>query len=281
MAQIELRRVTKRFSGVTALHEASFTIDDGELFILVGPSGCGKSTLLNLIVGLDEVSDGEIRVDGQVVNDIDPKDRDMAMVFQSYAIYPHMTVRENMAFPLKLAKFPKEEIRARVAKAAEVLELTEVLDRRPRALSGGQRQRVAMGRAIVREPKVFLLDEPLSNLDAKLRVQMRTEILRLQRRLGTTMVYVTHDQTEAMTLGHRIAVLRKGRVLADRHAARALRATRPSLRRGLHRITADEFPSRPNREGPTDASHRFDPALPAGGSASRVGARAADRWLSS
>jgi multiple sugar transport system ATP-binding protein len=213
MAEIELRRVTKRFSGTTALQEASFTIHDGELFILVGPSGCGKSTLLNLIVGLDEVTEGEIRVDGQVVNDLDPKDRNMAMVFQSYAIYPHMTVRENMAFPLKLAKVSKGEIRERVARAAKILELTEVLDRRPRALSGGQRQRVAMGRAIVREPKVFLLDEPLSNLDAKLRVQMRTEILRLQRRLGTTMVYVTHDQTEAMTLGHRIAVLRKGQVL--------------------------------------------------------------------
>ncbi len=213
MAEIELHRVTKRFAGVTALKAASFTIADGELFILVGPSGCGKSTLLNMIVGLEEVSEGEIRVDGERINDLDPKDRNMAMVFQSYAIYPHMTVRENMAFPLRLARLPKGEIEDRVEDAARILELEEVLDRKPRALSGGQRQRVAMGRAIVRKPKVFLLDEPLSNLDAKLRVQMRTEILRLQRRLGTTMVYVTHDQTEAMTLGHRIAVLRKGEIL--------------------------------------------------------------------
>lgn len=213
MAEIELRNVTKRFPGVTALEEASFTIRDGELFILVGPSGCGKSTLLNMIVGLEEVTEGEVRVDGDVVNDLDPKDRNMAMVFQSYAIYPHMTVRDNMAFPLKLAKVAKAEIEERVNRAAEILELTEILDRKPRALSGGQRQRVAMGRAIVREPQAFLLDEPLSNLDAKLRVQMRTEILRLQRRLGATMVYVTHDQTEAMTLGHRVAVLRKGKIL--------------------------------------------------------------------
>jgi len=213
VAEIELDGVTKRFSGVTALNRASFTIRDGELFILVGPSGCGKSTLLNMIVGLEDVTEGEIRVDGEVVNDLDPKDRNMAMVFQSYAIYPHMTVRENMAFPLELAKASKAEIDERVSRAAKILELEEVLDRKPRALSGGQRQRVAMGRAIVRKPKVFLLDEPLSNLDAKLRVQMRTEILRLQRRLETTMVYVTHDQTEAMTLGHRIAVLRKGEVL--------------------------------------------------------------------
>jgi multiple sugar transport system ATP-binding protein len=213
VAEIALHRVTKRFAGVTALKAASVTIGDGELFILVGPSGCGKSTLLNMIVGLEDVTEGEIRLDGELINDLDPKDRNMAMVFQSYAIYPHMTVRENLAFPLRLAGFSKDAIEDRVKKAAEILELHEVLDRKPRALSGGQRQRVAMGRAIVRKPKVFLLDEPLSNLDAKLRVQMRTEILRLQRRLKTTMVYVTHDQTEAMTLGHRIAVLRKGEVL--------------------------------------------------------------------
>ncbi len=213
MSEIELRNVTKRFGGTTAVSNASFTIDDGEFFILVGPSGCGKSTLLNMIVGLEEVSEGEIRVDGRRVNDLDPKDRNMAMVFQSYAIYPHMSVRENIAFPLKLAKLSREEVDRRVGKAAEILELEEYLDRKPRALSGGQRQRVAMGRAIVREPKAFLLDEPLSNLDAKLRVQMRTEIARLQNRLGTTTIYVTHDQTEAMTLGDRIAVLRKGEVL--------------------------------------------------------------------
>ncbi len=213
MSEIELRKVSKRFTGATAVKRANFTIRDGEFFILVGPSGCGKSTLLNMIVGLEDVSEGEIRIDGQRVNELDPKDRNMAMVFQSYALYPHMSVRENMAFPLKLAKLSNPEIDRRVARAAQILELDEYLDRRPRALSGGQRQRVAMGRAIVREPRAFLLDEPLSNLDAKLRVQMRTEIARLHNRLGTTTVYVTHDQTEAMTLGDRIAVLRKGEVL--------------------------------------------------------------------
>jgi multiple sugar transport system ATP-binding protein len=212
MAEIELRGVSKRFHGGEAVKQVSFTIRDGEFFILVGPSGCGKSTLLNMIVGLEEITDGEIFLDGARINDVDPKDRNMAMVFQSYALYPHLTVRENMAFPLKLARRPKPEIDARVTRAAEILELKEFLERKPAALSGGQRQRVAMGRAIVREPKVFLLDEPLSNLDAKLRGQMRTEIARLQRRLGTTTVYVTHDQTEAMTLGDRIAVLRRGEV---------------------------------------------------------------------
>jgi multiple sugar transport system ATP-binding protein len=213
MAEIKLEQVTKRFAdGTEAVSAADFTISDGEFFILVGPSGCGKSTLLNMIVGLEDISDGKIEVDGQVVNDVDPKDRNMAMVFQSYAIYPHMTVRENMAFPLKLAKRPKAEIDERVGEAARILELEELLDRKPANLSGGQRQRVAMGRAIVREPVAFLMDEPLSNLDAKLRVQMRTEISRLQSRLGTTTVYVTHDQTEAMTLGDRVAVLRRGKV---------------------------------------------------------------------
>ena len=213
MARIELRHLSKRFGATTAVDDVSFDIEDGEFFVLVGPSGCGKSTLLNMIVGLEAVGSGEILVDGARVDQLDPKDRNMAMVFQSYAIYPHMTVRDNMAFPLKLARKPQAEIATRVAKAARILELEELLDRKPRALSGGQRQRVAMGRAIVREPKVFLLDEPLSNLDARLRAQMRTEIARLQRRLGTTTVYVTHDQTEAMTLGDRIAVLRKGKVL--------------------------------------------------------------------
>jgi multiple sugar transport system ATP-binding protein len=211
MAEIVLDQVSKRFKdGTTAVDHTDLTIEDGEFFILVGPSGCGKSTLLNMIVGLEDVTEGEIRVDGQVVNDIDPKDRGMAMVFQSYAIYPHMTVRENMAFPLKLAKLPKDEIARRVDEAATTLELTELLDRKPANLSGGQRQRVAMGRAIVREPKVFLMDEPLSNLDAKLRVQTRGQLAELQDRLGVTTVYVTHDQTEAMTLGDRVAVLRKG-----------------------------------------------------------------------
>jgi multiple sugar transport system ATP-binding protein len=211
MAEIALHKVTKRFAdGTVAVKEADFTIADGEFFILVGPSGCGKSTLLNMIAGIEEISGGEIRVDGKVVNDVDPKDRNMAMVFQSYAIYPHMSVRENLAFPLKLARVAQDEIARRVERAAGILELGELLDRKPGTLSGGQRQRVAMGRAIVRQPVAFLLDEPLSNLDARLRVQTRTEIARLQRNLGTTTVYVTHDQTEAMTLGQRVAVLRKG-----------------------------------------------------------------------
>ncbi len=213
MAEITLEGVSKRFPGGTeAVRDLDLTIRDGEVFILVGPSGCGKSTILNMIVGLEEPSEGEIRVDGEPMRGLDPKDRNMAMVFQSYAIYPHMTVRENMAFPLRLAKVESEERERRVEEAAEILELGELLDRKPEALSGGQRQRVAMGRAMVREPVAFLLDEPLSNLDAKLRAQMRTEIARLQRRLGTTMVYVTHDQAEAMTLGDHIAVLRKGRL---------------------------------------------------------------------
>jgi len=213
MAEIVLEGVEKRFGdGTHAVRDASLTIRDGEFFILVGPSGCGKSTLLNMIVGLEEPTAGEIRVDGDVVNGVDPRDRNMAMVFQSYAIYPHMTVRENMAFPLKMAGVPRGEAEERVRDAARLLELEGLLDRKPAALSGGQRQRVAMGRAMVREPVAFLLDEPLSNLDAKLRVQMRTELARLQKRLGTTTVYVTHDQTEAMTLGDHVAVLRKGRI---------------------------------------------------------------------
>ncbi|WCO65202.1 sn-glycerol-3-phosphate ABC transporter ATP-binding protein UgpC [Iamia majanohamensis] len=213
MAEIVLDAVTKSFGdGYEAVKHADFTIGDGEFFILVGPSGCGKSTLLNMIVGLEDISSGELRVDGERVNDVDPKDRNMAMVFQSYAIYPHMTVRENMEFPLKLRKTPKDEMARKVEEAAGLLELTEHLDRKPANLSGGQRQRVAMGRAIVRDPAAFLMDEPLSNLDAKLRVQMRTTISRLQQRLGTTTVYVTHDQVEAMTLGDRVAVLRRGEV---------------------------------------------------------------------
>ncbi len=213
MTEIVLDRVGKRYEdGTFAVDDASFTIRDGEFFILVGPSGCGKSTLMNLIVGLDVPTAGEIRIDGARANEIDARDRNMAMVFQSYALYPHMSVRENLAFPLTVARVGRDEIRRRVEQAAAMLELTDVLDRRPASLSGGQRQRAAMGRAIVREPAAFLLDEPLSNLDARLRVQMRTEIARLQKRLGTTTVYVTHDQAEAMTLGDRVAVLRGGRV---------------------------------------------------------------------
>ena len=211
MAEIILDNVTKRYpDGQLAVDKISLDIADGEFMILVGPSGCGKSTTLNMIAGLEDISEGELRIGGKVVNNEAPKDRDIAMVFQSYALYPHMTVRENMGFALKLAKTPKAEIDRKVEEAARVLDLTEHLDRRPANLSGGQRQRVAMGRAIVRDPQAFLMDEPLSNLDAKLRVQTRTSISRLQKRLGTTMVYVTHDQTEAMTLGDRLAVMRTG-----------------------------------------------------------------------
>ena len=211
MAEIALDNVTKRFpDGALAVDKISLDVADGEFVILVGPSGCGKSTTLNMIAGLEDITEGELRIGGKVVNNAAPKDRDIAMVFQSYALYPHMTVRENMGFALKLAKTPQNVIDEKVNEAARVLDLTQHLERRPANLSGGQRQRVAMGRAIVRDPAAFLMDEPLSNLDAKLRVQMRTEVSRLQRRLGTTTVYVTHDQTEAMTLGDRVAVMRSG-----------------------------------------------------------------------
>jgi multiple sugar transport system ATP-binding protein len=211
MAEIVLDRVTKSYpNGATAVQDLSITIADGEFIILVGPSGCGKSTTLNMIAGLEDISSGELHIGGERVNDKAPKDRDIAMVFQSYALYPHMTVRQNIAFPLTLAKVKKAEIAQKVEETAKILGLTELLDRKPGQLSGGQRQRVAMGRAIVRNPKAFLMDEPLSNLDAKLRVQMRSEIARLQSRLGTTTVYVTHDQTEAMTLGDRVVVLLGG-----------------------------------------------------------------------
>jgi multiple sugar transport system ATP-binding protein len=211
MAEIVLNRVTKSYpDGTAAVKDLSLTIADGEFIILVGPSGCGKSTTLNMIAGLEEITSGELSIGGERVNDKAPKDRDIAMVFQSYALYPHLTVRKNIAFPLTLAKMKKAEIAQKVDETAKILGLTELLDRKPANLSGGQRQRVAMGRAIVRNPKAFLLDEPLSNLDAKLRVQMRGEIARLQRRLGTTTVYVTHDQTEAMTLGDRVVVLLAG-----------------------------------------------------------------------
>src|ERR1700710_569830 len=211
MAEIVPDAVSKVFDdGYEAVKEMNLDIADGEFMILVGPSGCGKSTALRMIAGLEDISSGELKIGGDVVNDRSPKDRDIAMVFQNYALYPHMTVRENMGFALKLAKVDQAEIDKKVEEAAETLDLKDHLDRRPVNLSGGQRQRVAMGRAIVRDPKVFLMDEPLSNLDAKLRVQMRTEVARLQSQLETTMVYVTHDQTEAMTLGDRVAVMRAG-----------------------------------------------------------------------
>jgi multiple sugar transport system ATP-binding protein len=211
MSEIVLDGVTKTFAdGFEAVKDMNLDIQDGEFMILVGPSGCGKSTALRMIAGLEDISEGELKIDGETVNDRSPKDRDIAMVFQNYALYPHMTVRENMGFALKLAGADKEEINRKVEEAAKTLDLEQHLDRRPANLSGGQRQRVAMGRAIVRDPKAFLMDEPLSNLDAKLRVQMRTEVARLQSKLETTTVYVTHDQTEAMTLGDRVAVMRAG-----------------------------------------------------------------------
>ncbi len=210
MAEITLTNVVKRFDGFTAVKGISLDIADGEFMILVGPSGCGKSTLLRMIVGLEDISSGEIKIAGKRVNERPPRERNLAMVFQNYALYPHLTVYENIAFPLRLAKRPDDEVDERVRKAAELLEMTDWLDSKPATLSGGQRQRVAMGRAIVRDAEAFLFDEPLSNLDAKLRAQMRTEIARLQKRLGVTTIYVTHDQVEAMTLGDRVAVLRKG-----------------------------------------------------------------------
>ncbi len=213
MASITFEHVGKVYPGGTrAVEDINLEVGDGEFVVLVGPSGCGKSTLLRMVAGLEEITEGTLKIGDRVVNDVSPKDRDIAMVFQNYALYPHMTVFDNMAFGLKLRKMPKDEIRRRVEEAAKILEISELLDRKPKALSGGQRQRVAMGRAIVREPAAFLMDEPLSNLDAKLRVQMRAELGLLHARLKTTTLYVTHDQVEAMTMGDRVAVLRKGRL---------------------------------------------------------------------
>ncbi len=211
MASVKLKNVYKRYDGgVTAVSDFNLDIEDKEFIILVGPSGCGKTTTLRMVAGLEEISEGEVYIGDKLVNDVQPKDRDIAMVFQNYALYPHMTVFDNMAFGLKLRKTPKDEIKKRVREAAKVLEIEHLLDRKPKALSGGQRQRVALGRAIVRDPKVFLMDEPLSNLDAKLRVQMRLEITKLHQKLQTTFIYVTHDQTEAMTMGTRIVVMKDG-----------------------------------------------------------------------
>jgi multiple sugar transport system ATP-binding protein len=211
VAEIAYEHVAKVYpDGTQAVHDLELEIQDGELMVLVGPSGCGKTTALRMLAGLEEITDGEIRIGDRVVNDLTPRDRDIAMVFQSYALYPHMTVYDNLAFGLKLHKLPKQEIKQRVERAAKILQIEDFLKRKPRALSGGQRQRVAMGRAIVREPQAFLMDEPLSNLDAKLRVQMRAEIHQLQRRLGVTTIYVTHDQVEAMTMGDRVAVMNAG-----------------------------------------------------------------------
>src|SRR3954452_22513739 len=211
MAEIAYDSVAKVYpDGTRAVHDFNLEIGDGELMVLVGPSGCGKTTALRMLAGLEEISDGEIRIGDVIVNDLTPRDRDIAMVFQSYALYPHMTVEDNLAFGLKLRKLPKKEIRERVQRAAHILKIEEFLKRKPRALSGGQRQRVAMGRAIVRPPQAFLMDEPLSNLDAKLRVQTRAEIAKLQHDLGVTTIYVTHAQVEGLTMGDRVAVMRKG-----------------------------------------------------------------------
>jgi len=210
MAQVTLESVTKRFDSVVAVKDVNLKIEDKEFVVLVGPSGCGKSTTLRMVAGLEEISGGTIKIGDRVVNDVPPKDRDIAMVFQNYALYPHMSVYDNMAFGLKLRKFPKSEIEQRVREAAEILGIQELLQRKPRALSGGQRQRVAVGRAIVRKPQVFLFDEPLSNLDAKLRVAMRAELKKLHDRLQSTVIYVTHDQVEAMTMGDRIVIMKDG-----------------------------------------------------------------------
>ncbi|TYO61761.1 sn-glycerol-3-phosphate ABC transporter ATP-binding protein UgpC [Bradyrhizobium hipponense] len=212
MADVALRKVVKRYDDVEAVRGIDLDISDHEFIVLVGPSGCGKSTTLRMIAGLEDITDGDIMIGGDVVNDVPPKDRDIAMVFQNYALYPHMTVAENMSFGLRLKHYPKAEIKARVTEAARLLDITDLIDRKPKQLSGGQRQRVAMGRAIVRNPKVFLFDEPLSNLDAKLRVQMRIEIKKVHQKVRTTTVYVTHDQVEAMTLADRVVVMNKGRI---------------------------------------------------------------------
>jgi multiple sugar transport system ATP-binding protein len=212
MADVTLRKVVKRYDDVEAVRGIDLDIADQEFVVLVGPSGCGKSTTLRMIAGLEDITDGDIMIGGDVVNDVPPKDRDIAMVFQNYALYPHMTVAENMSFGLRLKKYPKAEIKSRVTEAARMLDITDLIDRKPKQLSGGQRQRVAMGRAIVRNPKVFLFDEPLSNLDAKLRVQMRIEIKKVHQKVRTTTVYVTHDQVEAMTLADRVVVMNKGKI---------------------------------------------------------------------
>src|SRR5919205_276470 len=245
MAQVTLRKIVKRYDEVEAVSAIDLDIADKEFVVLVGPSGCGKSTTLRMIAGLEDITDGEIAVDGEIVNDVPPKDRDMAMVFQNYALYPHMTVYENMSFGLRLKRFPKDEIARRVQEAARILDITELLDRKPRALSGGQRQRVAMGRAIVRNPKVFLFHEPLSNLDAKLRVQMRTEIKRVHQKVRTTTVYVTHDQVEAMTLADRVVVMNGGRIEQNGAPNELYHSPRTRFVAGIFGSPGPEFPSRP------------------------------------
>ena len=250
MATVDIRNVRKAFGSVEVLHGVSVDIADSEFVVLVGPSGCGKSTLLRMIAGLENITSGEIAIGKRVVNTLPPKDRDVAMVFQNYALYPHMTVFDNMAFSMKLAKAPADVMEREVLRAAQILGLEQLLHRYPRQLSGGQRQRVAMGRAIVRNPQVFLFDEPLSNLDAKLRVQMRSEIKALHQRLKVTTVYVTHDQIEAMTMADKIVVMNAWRHRASRAAARPLRQPGQHLRGGLHRLAGHERAGRADRRQP-------------------------------
>ena len=262
MAAIDMKNIVKKYGdGFPAVNDVSIDVQDGEFMILVGPSGCGKSTLLRMIVGLEDITSGDMMIGDKRVNDLAPRDRNLAMVFQNYALYPHLTVYENIAFPLRLAKADQATVDKKVRAASKTLELDEHLERKPGNLSGGQRQRVAMGRAIVRDADAFLFDEPLSNLDAKLRGQMRTEIARLQKRLGITTVYVTHDQTEAMTLGDRVAVLKRGRAAAAGHPARALREPGQPVRGRLHRLAADELPAGHGRGhlGEAAVRHGGDP----------------------
>ena len=267
MATVTFESVNKTYGDFHAVKDLNLEIGDGEFMVLVGPSGCGKTTSLRMIAGLEEISSGTLRIGDRVVNDVPPKDRDIAMVFQSYALYPHMSVRDNLAFGLKLRKVPKAEIDRRVNEAAETIQLQKLLDRKPKELSGGQRQRVALGRAIVREPAVFLMDEPLSNLDAKLRVQTRAEIARLHQRLKTTVVYVTHDQVEAMTMGSRIAVMNEGLLQQVGTPQIALRHPDQPLRRGLHRQPVDELRRGPRSRAPARAPGSS--ARPTGRSRSR------------
>ena len=263
MATVTFEHVSKLYGPVKAVDDLSLEILDGEFMVLVGPSGCGKTTSLRMIAGLEDISLGTLRIGDRVVNDVAPKDRDIAMVFQSYALYPHMSVRDNLAFGLKLRHTPKDEIDRRVNDAADILDLGRYLDRKPKALSGGQRQRVALGRAIVREPSVFLMDEPLSNLDAKLRVQTRAEIARIHQRLKTTIVYVTHDQVEAMTMGSRIAVMAEGRLQQVGPPAGALRLPGQPVRGRVHRQPVDELhgghPERQRGCGATRDERGHDP----------------------
>ena len=258
MASVTFDKATRLYPGGTrpAVDKLDLEVADGEFLVLVGPSGCGKSTSLRMLAGLEEVNEGNIFIGDRNVTDVPPKDRDIAMVFQNYALYPHMTVAENMGFALKIAGVGKEERAARVLEAAKLLDLEPYLARKPKALSGGQRQRVAMGRAIVRQPQVFLMDEPLSNLDAKLRVQTRTQIASLQRRLGVTTVYVTHDQTEALTMGDRIAVLKDGILQQVGTPARPVRAAEERVRRRLHRLARHEPVPRRPRRGRHHVRHR-------------------------